>query len=174
MTQSAVLMPPVAAVCFDWGGTLMLDDGPDDVPMVQWPTLTAVQGAADCLAALHGSIPLYVATNASASSRAMIIQALGRVGLDRFFADVFCFTEIGFRKTQPKFWDRVRQLIGVPFERIVMVGDSLEKDVLVPRRLGVQAVWFNPSGTQSEASVPTVFDLTAFADMVVVTARAAH
>jgi FMN phosphatase YigB (HAD superfamily) len=174
MARSAVLMPPVAAVCFDWGGTLMLDDGPDDVPMVEWPTLTAVQGAADCLAALHGWVPLYVATNASASSRAMIIEALERVGLDRFFADVFCFTAIGFRKTQPEFWHRVRQLIDVPFEHIVMVGDSLEKDVLVPRRLGVQSVWFNPSGKQSEASVPAVFDLTAFADMVAAAARVAN
>jgi FMN phosphatase YigB (HAD superfamily) len=104
----------------------------------------------------------------------MIRQALERVGLDRFFANVFCFTEIGFRKTQPEFWHRVQRLIDAPFAHIVMVGDSVEKDVMVPRRMGVQAVWFNPSGKQPEASVPTVADLLSFAHMVAATATKPH
>jgi FMN phosphatase YigB (HAD superfamily) len=166
MTEPATLVPPIHAICFDWGGTLMIDDGPDDLPMVQWPTVTAVDGAAACLAALFESVPLYVATNATASSRAMIEQALERVKLRRFFSGVFCFTEIGFRKNQPEFWYRIQQLIDEPLHNIAIVGDSLENDVLAPRSLGVQAVWFNPTGQQSAAPVPTITSLASFADLV--------
>jgi len=79
---------------------------------------------------------------------------------------VFCFTEIGFRKNQPGFWHRVQQLVDEPLRHIAMVGDSLENDVLTPRSLGVQAVWFNPSGQQSAAPVPTITGLPSFADLV--------
>ena len=167
MKAATALAPPILAVCFDWGGTLMIDDGPDGVPMAQWPTVAAVDGAAACLAALHGLVPLYVATNAAASSRTMIQHALQRVDLLRFVSGVCCFTEIGFRKNQPEFWHSVSQLTDVPLRHIAMVGDSLENDVLAPRRLGVQAVWFNPSGQQSATPVPTITSLPSFADLVV-------
>jgi aminoglycoside 6'-N-acetyltransferase I len=88
------------------------------------------------------------------------------VDLLRFVSDVFCFTEIGFRKNQPEFWHRVQQLVDEPLRHIAMVGDSFENDVLTPRSLGVQAVWFNPSGQQSAAPVPTIKSLPNFADLV--------
>ena len=59
----SALPAPIRAVCFDWGGTLMVDDGPDDLPMYEWPSVTAVPGARECLAALHGRVPLCIATN---------------------------------------------------------------------------------------------------------------
>ncbi len=78
------LSAPIRAVCFDWGGTLMVDDGPAGVPMSLWSEVRAVPGARECLAALHGRIPLCVATNAAQSSRTMIEAALDRV-------DLLCF-----------------------------------------------------------------------------------
>ena len=169
MSDAANLVPPILAVCFDWGGTLMCDDGPDDAPMCLWPQVAAVEGAAECLAALHGTAPLCVATDAAASDRAMVERALERVDLLRYVSEVFCFTELGFRKNQPEFWQHVRQRLGVPLDRIAMLGDSLENDVLVPRRLGVQAVWLDPTGQGSElpTPVPTVNDLGGFAELVV-------
>ena len=40
-----LLAPPLHAVCFDWGGTLMGEDGPPGLPMADWPRLTVVDGA---------------------------------------------------------------------------------------------------------------------------------
>lgn len=162
------LEAPIRAVCFDWGGTLMVDDGPHGVPMSRWPEVAAVPGARECLAALHGRVPLCIATNAAQSGREMIEAALDRVGLLRHLSEVFCFTEIGFKKDRPEFWGALQKRLGVPGVQIVMIGDSLEHDVLAPQRFGLQAVWFNPSGTDRETvePVPTVTDLEQFATLV--------
>lgn len=159
---------PVGAVCFDWGGTLMVDDGPAGVPMYQWPEAAAVEGAWECLAALYRHIPLCVATNAAQSDREMIEEALDRVDLLRFISRVFCFTEIGCTKDRPEFWRAVAQGLEVPPSEIVMIGDSIEHDVQVPHRQGIQAVWFNPMGFDSDCpnSVPMVETLSDFADMM--------
>lgn len=162
------LQQPIKAACFDWGGTLMSEQGPDDVPMARWPRVEVVDGARPCLAALHGRVPLYIATNASVSRRAMVERALGRVELLPFFDAVFCFTDIGYRKDQLGFWNAVSRQLDLPLARIAMVGDSLEQDVIAPRRFGVQAVWFNDGGRRPPADppVPTVTRLETFADWV--------
>ena len=164
------LAPPIQAVCFDWGGTLMPDDGPSDLPMVDWPRLSVVDGALACLQALHGRLPLAIATNAAVSRRPQIEAALACVGLRGFFSQAFCYTELGCRKSEPAFWQAVQRTLGVPaLQGIAMVGDSFEQDAAAPRRFGVQGVWFNPAGAPLPAgatAVPQVRTLGAFAAAV--------
>ena len=168
MGACVVLRAPIRAVCFDWGGTLMPDDGPDDLPMSLWPRVAVVPGARECLAALRGRVPVCVATNAAQSSRSMVEDALDRVDLLPFVSQVFCFTEIGFKKSRPEFWIAVQQQLDVPLSQVVMVGDSLDGDVLAPRRFGLQAVWFNEQGRQPAPAraVPTVTGLEEVAKLV--------
>lgn len=162
------LSSPIRAVCFDWGGTLMADDGPSGVPMCEWPRLTPLPGAEQCLRALHGRVPLYVATNAADSSRAMIERALDRAGLLPYFDGVFCFRELGCRKDRPQFWHIVQERLDMEPGHIVMVGDSLDQDVVMPRRCGMQAVWFNEGGRcpTPANTVPMVTALADFAGLV--------
>jgi len=152
---------PIGAVCFDWGGTLMVDDGPNGVPMGEWPVVKAVAGARECLEALHGRVPLCVATNAGQSDRKMIELALGRVDLLPYIDRVFCFTEIGATKDRPEFWSAVARGLDLPPAEIVMIGDSFVHDVRASRRQGFQAVWFNENGLieNSLMTSPTVTDL---------------
>ncbi len=162
------LRAPVRAVCFDWGGTLMSEQGPDDRPMALWPEVAVISGATECLEALRGRAPLCIATNATVSHRDMIERALERVSLREHFSEIFCFTELGVRKDQPEFWKIVRERLGVPPDRIVMVGDSLEQDVLAPLRFGLQAVWFNERAAQPRPAAPvlTVTRLEEFVALV--------
>ena len=162
------LRAPIDAVCFDWGGTLMSETGPEELPMGLWLEVSAIPGARECLAALYGSAPLCIATNATVSRRPMIERALARVGLGQYIARIFCYTELGYRKSEPGFWRAVESALQVPVARIAMVGDSLEHDVLAPRTFGVQAVWFNEGGarTQADAAVAEVRSLAEFAELV--------
>jgi FMN phosphatase YigB (HAD superfamily) len=163
------LAAPIHVICFDWGGTLMSEMGPQDRPMGLWPDVSAIAGAADCLASLaRDRRPLCIATNATVSRRPMIELALERVGLLRYFSEIFCYTELGFTKGQPEFWRSVAERLQTPLDRIAMVGDSLEQDCLVPRSFGVQAVWFNEGGRQPlpEGEVLWVRSLEEFARLV--------
>jgi FMN phosphatase YigB (HAD superfamily) len=137
------------AVCFDWGGTLMADDGPADRPMVDWPRVTVLAGAAELLRGLHGRWRICLATNAAQSSRAQIEAALQRAGLRPWIDEIFCARELGLRKEEPAFWSTVAERLGLRPEQIAMLGDSPEGDVRVPQRCGVAALWFNAGGLQT-------------------------
>lgn len=130
-------------VLFDWGDTLMSEDGPTDVTMADWRTVQAIHGAAEVLRRLHLNHTLAVCTNATVSRRPDIERALKRVGLGRYITAIFCHTELGHRKEEPAFWHAVLTRLGAQPAEAVMVGDTLEPDVLAPLRNGIPSVWFN-------------------------------
>jgi FMN phosphatase YigB (HAD superfamily) len=139
--------PPAVRLRFvflDWGDTLMAErGGPDDVPMAFWPEVRAIEGAAETLALLASRYTLAIATNASVSRKDDIRRALTRVGLAGCIAHIFCYTELGRRKDEPEFWEAALNQLEAGRAEVVMVGDSLEQDVLAPRRFGIRSVWFN-------------------------------
>jgi FMN phosphatase YigB (HAD superfamily) len=141
-----VAAPRFKWVLFDWGGTLMSEEGPLDVPMGLWPEVRAIEGAAETLAALSATYRIGLATNASVSRRPLVERALERVSLRQYVSEIFCFAEIGYRKDSAEFWAHVVETLGVSASEIAMVGDTLEPDVLGPRRHGVHAIWFNAGG----------------------------
>ena len=136
--------PRFRYILFDWGGTLMSDDGPEGIPMAQWPEVSAIAGAKATLSVLARKFRLGLATNAAASGRESIEAALERVSLRPYISDIFCLREIGARKDAPEFWAHVLQALGAETNEVAMIGDSLEQDVLAPRRHGIFSVWFNP------------------------------
>ena len=147
---------PARWVLFDWGGTLMSEEGPLDLPMALWPEVAAIEGAHEALATLSRRYGIGLATNASVSRRNMIEVALGRVGLRDYVSEIFCYTEIGARKDSDEFWRAALERLGVEADDVAMVGDSLDQDVAAPRSFGIFAVWFNPSEQPVPAGVPAV------------------
>jgi len=157
---------PLAWVLFDWGGTLMSEDGPLDTPMELWPEVRAVDRAPEVLAALAGRHRIAVATNAAASDSAAIRKAFRRVSLDAYVSEIFCFRELGFRKTDARFWDAVVARLGVSRAEILMVGDDLENDVLAPGRAGIASVWFNPARAPAPAGTTAIARLDELPQLV--------
>lgn len=130
-------------VLFDWGDTLMSEDGPQDRSMADWPTVQAIEGAQSVLADLASRYTLAVATNATISNHGDIARALQRVGLAGFMKEIFCYTEIGSKKDEPRFWQVVLDRLDARADEVLMVGDSLAQDVHGPQQAGIRAIWFN-------------------------------
>lgn len=57
-------------------------------------------------------------------------------------------SDIGARKPFPRFYARVIDEARAPADRIVFVGDNLERDVIEPRNAGMRAVWVNSKRPQ--------------------------
>src|SRR5574340_1232596 len=90
---------PYPIVMFDWGDTLMNDDPSMQVPMVDWPRVEAVEGAAALLEYLVASgRRCILATSADVSSPDQIRLALARVELDSFIERIYSFTSTGLPK----------------------------------------------------------------------------
>lgn len=154
----------IRAICFDWGGTLMSEVGPQDMPMALWPEVEVFEGAAETLAALHRNYTLCIATNATMSHRPMVERALARGGLLHYFSHVFTYADLGVRKESPAFWQAVTSRLGLEPLQLAMVGDTLEPDVFAPMAFGAFAVWFNEGGRKPlpENKVVTISRLTEF------------
>ncbi len=141
-------------VLFDWGDTLMSKAGPLDIPMADWPEVRTINGAGDVLSLLSKRYRVAIATNATVSKRPNVVRALARVGLNAFMDEIFCFTELGHKKAEPEFWDAVLTRLGAQKNELVMIGDSLEQDVLGPMRVGIRAIWFNWKGESYSGPLP--------------------
>ena len=149
-------------VCLDWGGTLMSEDGPADVPMAYWPDVTVIDGARDLVTALARGRTVCIATNATVSRKPDIEIALGRGGLLESVSDIFCFTEIGAKKSSAAFWDFVTRHLHASPAEIAILGDSLEEDVIGPSRHGITSVWFNRDARDVPAGVRAISRLMDF------------
>jgi HAD superfamily hydrolase (TIGR01509 family) len=130
-------------VLFDWGDTLMQDLAEFEGPMVTWPRVAVVPHAEEALAELRGTWTLALATNAAASDEKDIWAALRRVGLDRYLDKVYCLRGVGHQKPSPEFFEHILEDLGIERSRVLMVGDSFERDVLGANRCGIRAIWLN-------------------------------
>ena len=129
---------------FDWGDTLMVDFSQYQGPMCDWPAIALTEHAAECLAtcARHGAC--HLATNAQDSSAAQIRQALQRGGLSRFISHIFCVDTLGVNKSASDYFPRIAAQLQTRPEALMMVGDSLERDIYPALASGLQACWYNP------------------------------
>jgi aminoglycoside 6'-N-acetyltransferase I len=121
----------------------MSEAGPLDVPMADWAQVRAIEGAHEVLTQLAKSCRIAIATNATVSKKPDVVRALERVGLNAFIDEVFCYTDLGYKKSEPEFWNAVLTRLGAQKDELVMIGDSLEQDVLGPMHAGIRAIWFN-------------------------------
>ena len=131
-------MTPV--VLFDWGDTLMVDFPRYKGRMCDWPEVAEVPGARQALEYLCRGSRLYVASGASDSSVGDIRRALARIDIDSYFTGVFCQSNTGFSKSDPRFFEAILASLGVRPGEVTMIGDSLEKDILPCHRLGMKTV----------------------------------
>lgn len=143
---------PYSTIMFDWGDTVMKDDPAYQVPMVDWPHVEAVQGAAGLLGYLRSSGRICIlATSAEMSTPEQIRAALARVDLDSFFERIYSFTNTGLPKGEP-FYRYILSDLGARPDSVLMIGDSFQKDVLASNSLGIYALWFNPRSMESHNS----------------------
>jgi putative hydrolase of the HAD superfamily len=131
-------------VLFDWGDTVMRDDPASIVPMVEWQTVTVIEGIAEVLEYLRSSGRRAVlATSAEISDEGQIRGALARVGLDEYFSHIYCFKNTQLPKGE-EFYRHILRDLDIPANDALMVGDSFPKDVQAANAAGIFAVWFNP------------------------------
>lgn len=97
------------------------------------------------LAALRRDLALGIVTNGVPDLQWGKIE---RAGLTPYFDVVTVSAQVGFGKPDPRvFAVSLAQLGALPGE-VVMVGDSLERDVAGARNAGIAAIWLNRAGRE--------------------------
>jgi FMN phosphatase YigB (HAD superfamily) len=136
-------------VLFDWGDTVMRDYPQVTIPMVEWENIEVIEGIAEVLKYIHSTgRQIVLATSSSISEEAQIRGALARGELDRYFSKIYCFKNTQLPKGE-EFYRHILQDLCVSASDALMIGDGFEKDVEVPNKLGMFAIWFNPRSDET-------------------------
>lgn len=145
---------------FDWGDTLMVDFPGQSGKMSTWEKVETVEGAEQTLQALAKEHAVYVATSAQHSSERDIEQAFQRVGLDNYLNGYYCKANLGLEKTSVAFYHAIAQSLEVEPSHLIMVGDSLEKDIYPAQQAGLNAVLYNPNNDAVPEGITHIQSLT--------------
>jgi putative hydrolase of the HAD superfamily len=143
---------------FDWGDTLMRDLPEFFGPMAGWPRVELMPGVIEVLRSLQDRWHFAIATNAADSDEAQIRQALRRVDLDGWIEQIYCARSVGARKPSPEFFRFILEHAtarnnGKRPERVVMVGDNFEVDILGASRAGIPGIWLNQRSSEERSGV---------------------
>lgn len=150
---------------FDWGDTLMVDFPGVPGKMRDWDKVEATEFALETLEYLSSKAKIYIATAASESTPKDIEEAFARVGLDRFISGYYCKQNIGHTKPDLRFYKAIIEDLAVEPNRVVMVGDTLEKDILPCHELGLNTVWITKKKNKSiAASIRVIESLKEFCE----------
>jgi HAD superfamily hydrolase (TIGR01509 family) len=138
-------------VLFDWGDTVMRNFPSFSGPMHAWPKVEEIPGVRTAIETLRPVFRIGLATNAHDSDETDIRRALGRCGLSDAFDSVFCYRQVGHRKSERMFYLKILETLEIDASDAFMVGDSLEGDVHAANSAGISAVWFNPGSLESSS-----------------------
>lgn len=107
----------------------------------QQSNMRLVPGVSKLLQALRGRVKIGVITNGPSAQQR---DKLERFDIDPGDLDALAISEeVGTTKPDPAIFRYALENLGVPPERVTMVGDSWENDVLPALGIGMAAAWLN-------------------------------
>lgn len=75
-----------------------------------------------------------------------IQTVLGEFGLDGVFSQIIESAVVGVRKPDPRIFSFGVEALGLKPDEVVVVGDSIDKDIVPARQAGCHTVWFRGEG----------------------------
>ncbi len=112
---------------------------------------TPLPGAPALLEALKGKVRLGIITNGFTALQQIRLE---RTGLRDFFDLLVISEQVGVAKPDKKIFDYALTQMGNPArERVLMVGDTAESDILGGINAGLSTAWLNAHGRELPAGI---------------------
>ncbi|MDB5031146.1 YjjG family noncanonical pyrimidine nucleotidase [Mucilaginibacter sp.] len=129
-----------------------IPNGFEDAYVKLCPTKTNLfPNAHETLAYLQSKYTLHLISNGFKESQDIKI---GNTGIGKYFTHVIISEIVGANKPDKAIFEYAINLAGVTREECLMIGDSLEADVLGALNFGMDAIYFNPFNAPKPDEVP--------------------
>jgi len=116
------------------------------------PTKTNLfPGAHETLTYLSAKYPLYLISNGFKESQDTKINT---TGIGKYFQHMVISELVGVNKPDKAIFQHALDVAGAAKETSLMIGDSLEADVMGALNFGMDAIYFNPMGLEKPDDVP--------------------
>jgi len=107
--------------------------------------------AHETLTYLSGKYSLYLISNGFKESTEIKIAG---TAIARYFKHVIISEVVGVNKPDKAIFQHALDLAGAEKHESLMIGDSLEADVMGALNFGMDAIYFNPLGVEKPAHIP--------------------
>lgn len=115
---------------------------------------TTVAHSREVLMRLHERFPMVLVSNFYGN----IPVVLQEFQLDELFQKVVESAVVGIRKPDPRIFQVGVEALGLAPEEVVVVGDSMTKDIIPAKQIGCQTVWFKGEGWTNQQEDETIPD----------------
>ncbi len=124
-----------------------------------------IEGAIELVRSISSKVKLIAATN---GIQYVQHSRLKTTGFDKYFDEVITSEEVGYEKPRKEFFDFcLSKYPDVKKDRILMVGDSINADILGAINYKIDSCWFNPSGkTTKHKPTFTITELSELMDII--------
>ena len=92
-------------------------------------------------------------------------EKLALSGLAAYFEAVFVSGELGFGKPDPRVFQAVIERTGLEASELVMVGDSLKRDIAGAQQAGIKGVWMDRGYRKPDPHIIPDARITVLADL---------
>ena len=82
-------------------------------------------------------------------------QKIKNSGIDRFFTHMVTSEQAGIMKPHAAIFEYALNLTKSTAEKCIMIGDTLEVDILGAKNMGMDTVYFNPAKPHNDKVIPT-------------------
>jgi 2-haloacid dehalogenase len=116
-----------------------------------------IEGTLDLLNALLGKIPMAIVTNGIGHVQH---KRLNNANLTHYFKQVVVSEECGFSKPDQRIFELTMKKMELEKgNRVLMVGDKLETDILGANKFGIDSCWFNPEKLENKTEIKPTFEI---------------
>lgn len=112
---------------------------------------TCVEEARPVLDWLYERYPMVLVSNFYGNVEAVLAD----FDLRRYFRTIVESAVVGVRKPDPRIFALGVEALGLPAAEVLVVGDSLRKDILPARSLGCQTAWIKGKGWTADEDAAT-------------------
>ena len=92
-------------------------------------------------------------------------EKIAASGLEPFFKAIAVSGEHGIGKPKPEIFHRLHRELEVSPEEVVMVGNSLERDIAGARNAGIRSIWVRVPGSEEHADVTPDHTIISLAEI---------
>lgn len=107
---------------------------------------SCVEAAKPILAKLYGHYPMVLVSNFYGNVEAVLKD----FGLDCYFKSIVESAVVGVRKPDPAIFALGVEALGLQPDNVLVIGDSLKKDILPAESLGCKVMWIKGKGWTPE------------------------
>ncbi len=99
---------------------------------------------------------LYVVTNGLVRLQKPRIT---NTNISKFILDILVSEEVGAFKPDPKIFNILLYRHGLKAENVIMVGDSLEKDIKGAQNANIKSIWYNYKNKKNETNILPEYEI---------------